>query len=1138
MEFSQMFTSSIFRRTTIALSACLLICFAPIAFSSDPPALHRGYYTDAAFHGDTIIFTSEGDLWSVSIHGGQAHRLTSGAGTEHKATISPDGKTVAFRANYEGPSEVYTMPIEGGMPQRRTWDGGSEPEGWAADGRLLVATERYSTLPSMQLVLIDDHGAREIVPLAQAAQGAYSADGHTLFFTRWFHQWSETKRYKGGWAENLWSFDGKNEAVPLTADWKGTSTNPMIWNGRVYFLSDRDGVINAFSMDPQGHGVKQESHQHIFDIQSASLFDGRIVYASGSDLWLLDLATGHEEVIPVTLLSDFDQMREHWVKKPLDYLTAVHISPDGSSAVFTARGEVFTLPAKNGRVVKVAADSDVRFREGRFLPDGKSIVALSTAGGETDFWKFPANGIGAPEQWTHDAKVLRWEGVPSPDGHWLAHRDKDQQLWIYDIKTKQDKVIAKSMNADFNDLSWSGDSRWLAYSEQAANDFAQIKILNIDSGATQTITSDRYNSVNPVWSSDGKWLYFLSDRNLKTTVGSPWGPRAPEPHFDRSVKIYELALTSGLRSPFLPYDELHTESQANKAEEKKDEEKEKDTKAEAAGKKPEDATKAAAEKQDEKKEEEKDKEKKPAEVKIDFTDMPSRLSEVPAPPGNYGSLQTTEKRLCWLNSSDDRGEHLALQCLDIANKGDEAETVIGDVKGFEISLDRKKTLIAKGDDFYIFDSDVKAGALGDPKAFSKAEINLSRWTITTNPREEFRGLFLDAWRMERDYFYDRNMHGVDWIAMRDRYMPLVYRVADRDELNNVIAQMVSELSALHTFVGGGDERKPSDDVNIATLGAILRRDEKAGGYVVEHVYLHDPDLPDQAPPLARPESHVSEGEVILAIDGQSVLSVSDERSLLRGKAGQQVMLHVKPVSGDARDVLVKLISDGDDARMRYAEWEYSRRQKVDADSGHQIGYVHLQAMGSGDIDQWARDYYPIFDRQGLIIDMRHNHGGNIDSWLLGDLLRKAWFYFQPRVGSPSWNMQYAFRGHIVVLCDQETASDGEAFTEGFKYFQMGKVIGTRTWGGEIWLSGSNIQADNGVATAAEIGVYSADGKWLIEGHGVDPDIVVDNPPHATFAGNDAQLQAAIDLLKQQIKEDPRPVPQHPPYPDKSFKYQP
>ena len=439
-----------------------------------------------------------------------------------------------------------------------------------------------------------------------------------------------------------------------------------------------------YSMDPDGHDAKQESHQHIFDIQSASLNDGRIVYACGSDLWLLDLKTGHEEVIPITLVSDFDQMREHWVKKPVDYLTAVHISPDGSSAVFTARGELFTLPAKTGRIVKVAAESDVRYRNARFLPDGKGVLALSTKSGETEFWKFAANGEGTPEQWTHDAKVLRWDGVPSPDGHWLAHYDKDQQLWIYDVKAKTDKQIAQSMNGDFGDISWSGDSRWLAYSESADNQFTQLKILNVDSGSIQTITSDRYNSSTPVWSTDGKWLYFLSDRNLKTTIGGPWGPRQPEPHFDHTVKVYELALTPGERSPFLPFDELHPESQAKKDEEKATEDKEKDAKAVAAGKKPADADKSAAEKKEDKKDEDKDK-KKPAEVKIDFTGLADRLAEVPAPPGNYGSLQATDKRLCWPNASDDQGEHLSLQCLDIANKGDEVETITSEVKSYEIS---------------------------------------------------------------------------------------------------------------------------------------------------------------------------------------------------------------------------------------------------------------------------------------------------------------------------------------------------------------------------------------------------------------------------------------------------------------------
>jgi tricorn protease len=1127
----------------IRRAAALVFLSGPLLSSPLLPAQtssdhHRGYYTDPAVHGDTLIFTSEGDLWSVSIRGGAAHRLTSGTGVENGSKISPDGQTIAFQAHYEGPAEVYTMPVIGGIPQRRTWDGDAAPAGWAPDGRLVVNTNRYSTLPDNQLVLLGSHGEREPIPLATAAEASYSSDGRTLFFTRSMKQWSETKRYKGGWAENIWRFDGHSEATPLTADFTGTSHDPIWWNGRVYFLSDRDGVMNLFSMDEQGHGVKQLSHQRKFDIQSVTVSDGNIVYASGADLWSIDPATGHEEVIAITLLSDFDQLREHWVTKPAQYITSAHIAPDGSAAVFTARGEVFTLAPLNGRIVKVAGESASRFRDARFLPDGKSILTLSTQTGETEFWKYPANGQvtsdNKPEEWTRDAKVLRWDGITSPDGRYLAHYDKDQQLWIFDTKTKQNRLIAQSMHGDFSDLSWSPDSRWLAYTESASNQFNQAKILDVTTAKVETITSDRYNSMSPTWSSDGKWIYFLSDRNLKTTVHSPWGPRQPSPHFDRPVRIYQLALTADLRSPFLLPDELHPDSDADKKqddESKKDDEKKKDPGKSA------DSTKKDADDKSDKAKTDKDKkdEKKIPEVKIDFAGIQSRLSEVPLPPGNYDNLQATEKRLCWLSANDDADRKAALQCLDINNKGHEADTVMSDVKNYEISLDRKKMLLHKADDFWILDSDVKGSGLGDAKVLGKAHIDLSHWNFSITPQAEYRGIFLDAWRLERDYFYDRHMQGVDWPAMRDRYLPLVDRVSDRDELNDVIAQMVSELSALHTFVQGGDDRKPADDVDLAALGARLRRDDKAGGYVVEHIYGYDPDLPGQAPPLARPESLVREGEVITSINGTDLLSVSDERELLRGKAGVPVLLHVKPGSGDGRNVLVTPVRARDEANLRYAEWEYTRRLQVEAASSNSIGYVHLRAMGSEDIDQWARDYYPVFKRQGLIIDVRHNQGGNIDSWLLSTLLRKAWFYWQPRVGDPDWNMQGAFRGHIVVLTDAETASDGEAFAEGFKHFEMGKVIGTRTWGGEIWLSGSNVQADGGVATAAEIGVYGPGGKWLIEGHGVDPDITVDNLPQDTFSGDDAQLKAAINLLKKQIEADPRPVPPAPPYPDKSFR---
>ncbi|HTZ31798.1 MAG TPA: S41 family peptidase [Methylomirabilota bacterium] len=1119
---------SAFWSSTILVAALVMCFFIPLN-AGNPPATRPGYYRFPAIHGDTVIFTAEGDLWSVSAKGGAARRLTTNPGEESRAAISPDGAIVAFSAEYEGPTDIYTMPVDGGLPQRRTWDASAAVAGWTPDGRVLYRTRRYSDLPDAQLVAIDGQGRREIIPLAQAAEGSFTADGKTLFFTRLSKQGSNTKRYEGGTAQNIWRYDSGSEAVLLTGDYTGTSRNPMFWDGKVYFISDRNGTMNLYSMDPRGKNVKQLTKHSGFDVQSASLSEGRIVYQCGADLWLLDLKTNQDSVIPITLVSDFDQLRDHWVKKPLEYLSMADIAPDGSAAVFTARGEIFTLPAHaTGRIVKIAGDSAVRYRDAHYSPDGKSIIAVSTTTGETEFWKYPANGIGKPEQLTTDSKVLRVDGVVSPDGNWLAHRDKDQQLWLLDLKTKADKRIAQSMNGEFDDLRWSPDSQWLAFTENADNTFAQIKVLNVKSGDIHPLTSDRYNSGDPTWSADGKWLYFLSDRMLKTVIPSPWGPRQPDPFFDRSMKVYELALAPGLRSPFAPVDELHPEQPA-KSEEKPKPVDEKDKK-DADAKKPSDEKKSA----DEKKLEEK---KAPPAVNIDFNGIAARLNEVPVPAGNYSSLQATEKRLCWLDrNAESRPKH-NLQCVDIANKGDAPETVWADVRAYKLAQDRKKMLVWKGEDFFILDSDAKASTVADAKNLAKAKIDMSRWSILTNPREEFRGMFFDAWRLERDYFYDRKMHSIDWNSVRDRYLPLVDRVSDREELSDLLAQMVSELSALHIFVYGGDMRKPADQVDIASLGAVLHREEKADGFVVEHIFQHDPDLPNLAPPFAKPDSLVREGEVIVSIDGDDTLGVSDERALLRGKAGRKVMLRVKAADGQIREVLVTPVSEEEEQNLRYNEWEYTRRQKVDTDSKSSIGYVHLRSMGGNDIDQWVRDYYPIFDRQGLIIDVRHNRGGNIDSWILGKLLRKAWFYWQPRIGNPYWNMQYAFRGHVVVLCDQWTASDGEAFAEGVRRLDIGKIIGVRTWGGEIWLSSSNILADEGIATAAEFGVYGPEGKWLIEGHGVDPDIVVDNLPFATFKGSDAQLDAAVKLLKEEIAKDPRKVPEHPPYPNKAFKYE-
>jgi tricorn protease len=1079
----------------------LMLTLTLLLTAPTDPSRAIGYYRFPAIRGEVLVFGAEGDLWQVARSGGVASRLTSHPAEESSPALSPDGTTLAFSAAYEGPTEVYTMPLAGGSPVRRTFDGGgARVVGFAPDGTLVYATRRYSTLPDTQLFRLElVTGERKPVPLAQAADGCWTPDGRTLFSTRLPFQGSHTKRYRGGTAQSLWKLaEGATEAVPLSADYPGTSKTPMWWDGRVYFLSDRDGTMNVWSMDEDGHDLRQHTHHQGWDADQSSLSDGRIVYKLGADLRLLDVASGADAALDIQLSSDFDQERETWVKKPMDYLTSIALSPKGDRVALTARGQVFVTPAKQGRLVEVTRTAGVRYRRATFLPDGKGLVALSDESGEVELWKLPANGVGQPEQMTRDGKVLRWEAVPSPDGKWIAHHDKDRQLWLWSLEKKTNTLIATSRQGNLQDLAWSPDSRWLAYTAPAANLLGQIFLYRIEGGTTTAVTTDRFDSGRATWSADGEWLYLLSDRNLKTLVRSPWGSRQPDPFLASPTEVYAVALKKDGRFPFAPPDELHPE------EPKKDETKKEETGTKVTDKAGGKEKGSAAE-------------TPPKPVVIDLEGLSTRLYKVPIPAGRLDSLRTDGQRLYWLSVDNSFEPKRELHALAIGREKPDIKTVMEGVREYLLSADNKKLLVRKEkeNDLYVFDAGDKA-----PEKLEESKVDLSRWTFSFDPREQWRQMFVEAWRLERDYFYDRGMHGLDWPKVREKYQPLVNRVRSRDELSDLLAQMVSELSALHIFVAGGDLRKGPDEVEVGSLGAELARDAAAGGWRVVRIYKGDPDFPQTLSPLRRDGAAIEEGDVIDSVNGIATLSVPDPAALLRNQAGRQVLLHVKPKTGAARDVIVSPMKAQEAASLRYDDWEYERRRRVEEKGKGAIGYVHLRAMGGDNYAEWARDYYPVFRRQGLILDVRHNRGGNIDSWILGKLLRKAWFYWQDRVGDPYWNMQFAFRGHMVVLVDQWTASDGEAFAEGFKRLGLGKVIGTRTWGGEIWLSGSNVLVDNGIATAAEFGVYGPEGQWLIEGHGVDPDIVVDNLPRATFDGKDEQLDAAIRHLEVLLREEP------------------
>jgi len=1064
-----------------------------------------GYYRYPAIHGATVVFTAEGDLWAVPIEGGVARRLTTHPGEETDAAFSEDGNTIAFTARYEGSAEVYTMPISGGVPKRHTYEADtSVAVGWTRKGEILYSTRHYSTLPNVQLVAIDPktHDHRRI-PLSQASDGAYNKSGKTLFFARPSYHRNDTKRYKGGTARNIWKFtQGEDEAENLTADYPGENHSPMWWKKRVYFICDLDNTMNIWSMNEQGGDLQQLTKHKGWDVRAAALSEGKIAYQLGADLRIVDAVTGRDRLLKISLSSDFDQLREKWITSPMKYLSSAHVDEKGEHVALTSRGRVFVAPAKKGRLVRASTVEGVRYRDATFMPDGR-VLALSDASSELEFTLLPRNGIGDSEALTDNGTILRYGGVPSPDGKKVAYSDKREDLWILDVKSRKEKKISGNREGIWS-ITWSPDSRWVAYAMNGVNSYVRLYLYNLEDEMTTALTSDRVNSSSPAFSADGKWLYFLSDRALRTSVTSPWGARQPEPYFDKPMKIYELALQDGLRSPFRPDNELSSDEKDD------DEEKE--------GEK----GKTAAES------DESDETGSEDAAMIDLEGIQRRVNVVPVDAGNYRGLSVGKDILFYTSRDSGRGAKNHLMALPIGNKGKKAKQIVSDVRNHELSGNRKKILVRKGSSLYVINATASA-----PGSLDEDRVNLSGWQYPIDMRADWRQTFIDAWRLERDFFYDPNMHGVDWVSMRDKYLPLVDRVTTRMELSDLIGQMIGELSALHIRVRGGDHRTGVERIAVASLGARLARTKK--GYRIDHIYKSDPDYPSELSPLDDHELDIEVGDTIQAIDGVPTLSVSGPGALLRHKGGRQVLLTLLSADdGDSRDVIVTPTTG--ESSLRYRDWKYSRRLWVDEKGKGELGYVHLSAMGGRDIDEWYRSYYPVFNRKGLILDMRHNRGGNIDSLILEKLLRKIWFYWKPRVGEPYWNQPYAFHGHMVVLCDENTASDGEAFTEGFRRLGLGKAIGTRTWGGEVWLTSENTLADGGIASAAMIGVYGPEQEWLIEGHGVDPDIVVDNLPHESFNGADSQLDAAIRHLQDLIEREPREMPEAPPYPDKSVKY--
>lgn len=1071
--------------------ACL--CSVGLLFASASTyAVSNAYFRYPSIHGDRVVFTAEGDLWSVASQGGVAQRLTTHEGEESRAAISPDGGSVAFVASYAGAPDVWVMPLQGGQPRRLSF---SEPRvqvlGWTPSGEVLYSAWADRGPTAMRVIATVDPKSlkRKVLPLADVTDAAYDETGKVLFVVRNGIATSSdnARHYRGGEMAEIWRYEpgaGK-EAVRLPLN--AAVRRPMWWQGRLYVVSDRDGVENLWSMKPDGTDFRQHTHHSDFDIRSASLDNGRIVYQLGADLHIFDLASGEDRTMEVQLASDFRQMQPRVIRDPLKWLESAHLAPDGSRVALVARGHAALAGLQQLRRVDVASDPAARLRQAVPSLDGAWVYAISNAGGEDQIWQFAADGSSRTKQLTHDKAGYRSTLLPSPDGKLIAHQTRSGQTWLLDLATGANQQIDSSRSGEYAGMAWSADSRTLALVRpDTAVGRNQMVLYALADKTTHVLTSDRYDSVAPAFSPDGKWLYFLSDRNFSLKNESPWGDRNTGPVFEKRTRVYALALQGKDSFPFQPRTELEMRSA------------ETDKGKDAAGGKA-----------------------KPAQYPaIEWNGLASRLYELPVEAGTYTGLAVNSERIFVFDSAVK--EQGVLKAIPVSNNGEPLKEIAGGLRGFELSADGKQLLLTrqagKGNPEYLI---VKADIAAIPADTSQSSVRVGDWSITINPYAEWQGMFEDSWRMHRDFFFDRSMRGVDWEAMRKKYEPLARRAKDRLELTDVLAQMSSELGALHSQVSTGDVRVASDGGTPAFLGATFEKTQS--GFKIQHIYRSDAELPDSASPLARAGVDVKEGDLITAINGRKTAASDDLAELLVNQAGQQVLLDVQRGAASHKVVVMPVTADAN-SDLRYGDWEEGARQEVERAGKGRIGYLHLRAMGESDIASFVRDFYANANRDGLIIDVRRNNGGNIDSWVIEKLLRGSWAFWSSRNATDyQTNMQQSFRGHLVVLVDGHTYSDGETFAAGIKALGLGPLIGERTAGAGVWLSDDNRLVDGGIARAAEMPQFDVKtGAWLVEGIGVQPDIEVINPPNATFEGNDMQLKAALQWLDAKLSASPVP----------------
>jgi tricorn protease len=874
---------------------------------------------------------------------------------------------------------------------------------------------------------------------------------------------------------------------------------PM-WNGnRIYFLSDRDGRMNLFLFDLGTRQTRKLTDFKDFDCKFPSLGDQAIVFENGGYLYRFDLAAERTDRIPVFIKEDFDAGRTALIDVSKQ-VTNFELAPDGSRALFGARGDVFTVPAKHGPTRNLTSTPGVHERDSKWSPDGRWISYISDAAGEDEIYIESQDGKGQAIQVTRGGDVYKYTPLWSPDSKKLLWSDRRQRLSMVDIDTKVVTPIASATAFEITDYAWSPDSQWVVYARPEEKEMTRIYLYSLGSKETIPATDGWYNSYAPVFSSNGKFLFFVSDRSFAPTYGNEEFQYV----YQDMARIYFMALAKDTRNPFEPTSDEVKVAEPAKGGGKSAPEAEKT--AEKAGEKaaPDTRPDSAA-----------------PVVKVDREGLAARIGVIPTPASNYRHLASVGDRIYYVRrSSREPSPHLCVYELDKREESD-----LGSFGNYEISADGRKIMVSERDAFAIAD-------LPSHKIEFKDPLDLADLKVTLDRHAEWRQIFIEAWRQMRDFFYAPNMHGVDWPAMRARYEPLVAHVNHRADLTYVIGEMIAELNVGHAYVGGGDLPQLKR-IPLGLLGAALERDPASGYYRVARILKGENWTQARRSPLTEIGVNVKEGDFILAVDGRPTNALTDIYEALVDKAGKHVTLTVNgtPSTTGARETVAVPIDN--EQPLYYYNWIEENRAKVDKATGGRVGYVHIPDMGVNGLNEFARQYYPQTGKDAMIIDVRSNGGGNVSPMIIERLRREPVMFDIARNTAPSPDPGALVLGPKVALADEFSASDGDIFTYRFKYYKLGPVIGKRTWGGVVGIRGTLPLVDGGFLNRPEFSRYDLAGSsWIMEGHGVDPDIVVDNDPAQEFAGRDQQLDKAIEVILDMLKQHPPKMPPPPPFPIK------